>query len=150
MNKGGDMKTFAIFIFSFMILISGCATIKEDAKKVLGVSTKALEEGRKNAVSKTFNCDYNSCYNKTQEILKDIKAYIYAQDTKKQMIAVYVSEDDTTPVGIFFKEADAKNTQLEVSSPSSYAREFISAKLFTALEERLNPTQKEGKSDEKK
>jgi len=144
------MKLFVIFIFSFMILINGCATIKEGAKKVLGVSTKTLEEGRKNAVSKTFNCDYNSCYNKTREILKDIEAYIYARDTKKQMIAIYVSEQDTTPVGIFFKETDAKKTQVEISSPSSYAKELISTKLFSALEEWLNPTQKEGKSDEKK
>jgi hypothetical protein len=36
-------------------------------------------------------------------------------------------------VGIFFKEIDKENTQIEVFSPSCYARDLISAKLFSAL-----------------
>jgi hypothetical protein len=49
------------------------------------------------------------------------------------MIAIYVSETDTTPVGLFFKEIDKSNTQVEVSSPSTYAKELISEKVFKLL-----------------
>jgi hypothetical protein len=67
--------------------------------------------------------------------LEDISigAYIYVKDIKKHMIAIYVSETDTTPVGLFFKEIDKSNTQVEVSSPSTYAKELISEKVFKLL-----------------
>jgi hypothetical protein len=126
---------FVILIFNIYILnFIGCARIKEIAKSVAGVSTKVLEDGRKDAIKKTFNCDHNTCYNKVLEKLKQIGAYIYAKDKRQEMLAVYVSITDTTPVGIFFKELAAKNIQIEVSSPSTYAKEFISTKIFLALE----------------
>jgi len=117
----------------------GCATIKETAKGIAGVSTKVLEVGRKDAIIKTFNYDYDACYNKVVDILKHIGAYIYAKDRKKQMIAIYVSETDTTPVGLFFKVIDTNNTQIEISSPSTYAKEFIARDVFLALEKSLKP-----------
>ncbi len=126
---------FAFYIFNFI----GCATVKETAKGIAGVSTKVLEDARKDAVIKKFNYDYNTCYNKVEGILTQIGAYIYAKDNKKQMIAIYVSEADTTPVGLFLKAIDANNTQIEVSSPSTYAKEFIAKSVFLALEKSLKP-----------
>ncbi len=128
------MRIFAICVFLSLILINGCASIKEAAKGIAGVSTKALEDNRASAITKVFHYDYFICYTKTLDILKHIGTYIYAQDIKKHMIAVYVSEQETTPVGVFFKEIDKTNTRVEVSSPSTYAKEFISLKLFPALE----------------
>jgi len=122
---------------------SGCATVIEAGKGFVGISTKALEDNRKNALAKTFNCDYNTCYGETEKILKNIGAYIYARDSKKKMIAIYVSEQDTTPVGLFFKEIDANNTQIEVSSLSTYAKEFISGKVFSILEKSLSHKEEE-------
>ena len=130
----------AILIFAFCIFnFWGCATIKEAAKEtaksIAGVSTKVLEDGRIEAVSKQFNYDYNTCFNKTETILKERGSIVYAKDLKKHMIAIYVSSEDTTPVGIFFKEADANNTLIEVSSPSTYAKEFIAKRLFSILDQ---------------
>jgi hypothetical protein len=127
------MKVKIIF-FIALILISGCASFKENAKCVAGISTKALEDNRKTAIVKVFDSDYFSCYALVADSLKKMGAYIYAQDIKKHMIAIYVSASDTTPVGIFFKEVIKGATQVEVSSPSSYAKEVIAAKLFSALE----------------
>ncbi len=128
-----------ILALSFVILTSGCAAVNEGIKGFLGTSTRALEKARKDAAVKTFHYDYFSCFTKTLEILKHQGAYIYAQDIKKHMIAIYVSEADTTPVGLFFKEIDKDNTQVEVSSLSIYAKEFIAAKVFSALEKELSP-----------
>lgn len=115
-------------------IFTGCAAIKETANGIAGLSTKALEEGRKNAVTKQFNYDLNNCYSKVKEALTIIGSYIYAQDPKKHSLAVYVSSEDTTEVGIFLKEIDAANTEIEISSPSAYAKEFIAKRLFLALE----------------
>jgi len=120
-----------------VIGLSGCETVRDGVKGFLGVSTRSLEEARKNAIIKTFNYDYVTCYAKTRDILKRMHAHIYAQNTKRHMIAVYVSEKDTTPVGLFFKEIDAANTQVEVSSLSTYAKEFISKKVFSVLENKV-------------
>ncbi len=127
------MKT-KILILASLILVTGCASLKEGIKGLAGVSTKALEENRKTAIVKVFDMDYFNCYIRALDSLKKMGAYIYAQDIKKYMIAIYVSESDTTPVGVFFKEVIRNATQVEVSSPSSYAKEVIAAKLFSALE----------------
>jgi hypothetical protein len=127
------MRALIGIVFLFLILINGCAPIKEAAKGFAGISTKELEAGRVSAIVKTFNYDYFSAFTKSLDALKDMKSYIYAQNIKKHMIAIYVSEEDTTPVGIFFKEVSANSTQVEVSSPSTFAKELISARLFKAL-----------------
>jgi hypothetical protein len=124
---------FCIFCFLFSVF-SGCASPKESLKGFLGVSTKVLEEGRKEAITKTVNLDYFTSFTKTSDSLVSIGAYIYKKDISAHMIAIYVSDTDTTPVGIFFQEIDADKTIIEVSSPSTYAKESIAEKLFPALE----------------
>jgi hypothetical protein len=76
-------------------------------------------------------------------------AYIYAEDAKKKMIAVYISETDTTAVGLFFSPIDANNTEIKISSPSTYAKEFISKKVFFALDKALNPEKETYETDPK-
>ncbi len=148
------LKNFAfcvvILIFAFCIFnFVGCAEVWEGAKGITGVSTKALEDNRKAAITKAFNYDYFTCYTKSLDILKAMKAYIYTQSIKKHMIAIYVSEWDTTPVGLFFKEIDKNNTQIEVSSLSTYAKEFISGELFPILDKKMTLEQLEAGSNAK-
>lgn len=131
-----------ILIFGFCILnFIGCARIIEGTKGFVGISTRALEDAKPYSLKQTFNYDYNTCYSKVQDTLKNIGAYIYAKDTKKNMLAVYVSSEDTTPVGIFFKAVDTANTQIEVSSPSTSAKELIAKIIFKAL----SPEKEKGK-----
>jgi hypothetical protein len=115
-------------------VLCGCSTVKEGLRCVLGVSTKVLEDGRKNAVSKSFNYDYATTYKKTKDGLQVMNAYIYKEDASQHLIAVYLSSTDTTPVGIFFKTIDASTTQVEVSSPSTFAKETLSKRLFMKIE----------------
>jgi hypothetical protein len=136
LNSKQAIRNLSLLICAlfFVTLIMGCASFKETVKGFAGVSTKVLEDNRKTAVTRIFNHDYNACYNKMEEALKSIGAYIYAKDKAKHMFAIYVSEKDTTPVGLFLKDIDKEHTQIEVSSPSSYAKEMIAAKFFPALE----------------
>ena len=125
-----------LLVWLLGISLVGCAGMKECAKGIAGTSTKILEEERPNAITKVVRQDYFACYNNILRTLKDIGAYVYDQDLKKDMIAFYVSEEDTTPVGIFFKHLDANNTQVEVISPSTSAKELIAEKIFAVLDKK--------------
>ncbi len=133
-----------------LFFISGCATIKDIPKGIAGISTRVLEESRKDALKKTFAISYDDCYSKVKLILGqgDFPAHIYAENAKKKMIAIYLSATDTTSVGIFFTQESQTNTLIEISSPSIYAKEETAKKIFTGLDELLNP--KEKKADVKK
>jgi len=126
-------------------VLLGCATIKELGKGFAGVSTQVLEDKRKDALKKSFALGYSDCYVKVKDILKTKgkESYIYAEDPKKKMIAIYVSVQDTTPVGIFFTEEAGISTLIEVSSPSTYAKEEIANRIFTAIDTFLNPKPKQ-------
>lgn len=132
----GRQVSFTICIL-FVIFMAGCLGIKETARGVIGISTREIENSRKDALTKKFSYGYDSCYNKTLELLRYMSAYIYTQDEKKKLIAIYVSSRDTTSVGIFFKPIDAGHTQIEVSSASTYAKELIANGLFEDLEKLL-------------
>jgi len=143
-------------IFACLVLMNGCASVKkgcanvkEGAKGLLGVSTKVLEDMRPQAMKESFKCDYAACWDKVEMILKRGKAYIYAKEPDKGLIAVYVSAEDTTPVGVFFTKIDKENTRVEVSSPSTFGKEKISKIVFQGLLKELSP-KKEGKAEEKK
>lgn len=132
-------------------VLFGCATVKEAAKGFAGVSTQVLEEKRKEAIKETFAVDYDRCYAQVKDILKEkIKvkeneteiessSYIYAEDTEKKMLAVYLSETDTTPVGIFFTPEGKGSTMIEISSPSTYAKESIAKRISAAINASLKP-----------
>lgn len=127
------MKNF-IYLVLTVFFIAGCASPKEAAKGFLGVSTKILEDKRADAITKVFNLDFQSCYSKANEAIKAMSAYVYARDPGNDLIAVYVSETDTTPVGIFIVEKGPAITEIQISSPSSAAKELVADKLFYFLE----------------
>ncbi|MCX5704703.1 MAG: hypothetical protein NTZ92_01375 [Candidatus Omnitrophica bacterium] len=146
------MKKLLLVIGYWLLVIAaaGCATVTEGAKCVAGVSTKALEDGRKTAIKKTFNFDYITCDTKVREVLKSTGAYIYADKKAQKLIAIYMSEFETTPVGIFFTEVDPLNTQVELSSPSTEAKEIESKKIFNFLEGKTdNKEDEKGQGDDK-
>ena len=123
------MKKFAAMILA-CLLVSGCATSGNVWKSFLGVSTQELEESRPEAAVKVFEYDYKTCYEKTEGLLKAMPAVeIYAKN--KEMIAIFYINPDTTPVGIFFKEVDATHTQVEVSSKSTVAKDWIAKNVFS-------------------
>jgi hypothetical protein len=135
---------YSILIIGFCVLaLSGCSTLNEWSKGVLGVSTQVLEDGKKNAIRKDFNSDYDTCYKRVMDSLGKIHAYIYANRPDKNLIAIYVTEEDTTPVGIFLEPVDKDNTTIAISSPSTYARETIAKKIFLGMEGKLEAEKKE-------
>ncbi|MCU0666464.1 MAG: cohesin domain-containing protein [Candidatus Omnitrophica bacterium] len=132
------MKSNNLCVFGLVmavILLSGCAKVKEAAKGFAGISTEQLEQSRGNAIKNTVAYDYDTTLKEVQSALNKAKAYIYAQDPKKQMIAIYLSETDTTPVGIFLTK-NGQSTVIEVVSPSTFAKESIASALSKSFEEK--------------
>lgn len=140
------MKKNHISFLCFFLLVcavgivglTGCSTVSEGMRGFLGVSTKALQERRPEAMTLVSSLEAGACFVAAHRILKENGAYVYHIDSKKNLIAVYVSKSDTTPVGIFVTPHTA-GSLVEVSSRSSYAKELIAGKLFPELE---------GKADE--
>jgi len=126
-------RILVIALLSYCIIaLLGCAYLKEGTKGFLAISTKEIENVRDKAIVKIVDYDYNSCYQKVENKLIEIGSYIYAK--KKDLIAVYISQADTTPAGVFFKEIDKQKTQLEIASPAKDTKEYLAEKIFTALE----------------
>lgn len=140
MSKSNCLVLTTICCLLFTVLL-GCATVKEAAKGFAGVSTRVLEEKRKEALKESFVIGYDSCYAKVKDMLKekDKESPIYAEDVQKKMIGVYFSETDTTPVGIFFTEEEKGRTMVEISSPSTYAKEYIANRIFTGINALVKP-----------
>lgn len=152
---GEAMKKNALFTLTttcyiLATVLAGCATVKEMGKGFMGVSTQVLEQKRKDALKKSFALGYDDCYVKVKDILnlKDKDSYIYAEDLKEKMVAVYFSSTDTTPVGIFFTEETKGSTLIEISSPSIYAKEEIAKRIFGGLAA-VRQSQKEKGIDDK-
>lgn len=137
-------RAFSAAAVCGLLFLGGCAGLKEGLRGFAGISTKVLEDSRPQASSMVYAGDFAACYQTVKRGLKRIEAYIYAEDTQKHLIALYVSESDTTPVGIFLAEQGPQQTKVEVSSPSTSAREYIAAKLFPLLD-KMPPEQQEGK-----
>ena len=104
----------------------------------MGVSTKILEDTRKDALMKDFNISFETVHSVIKDALKENKSYIYREDASAGLIAVYLSESDTTPVGVFVSSLDKDNARVEVSSPSTYGKETIAKIVFDALKGSLD------------
>lgn len=118
--------------------------MKEVTRGFLGTSTKVLEDTRKDALSKDFNFDLITLRDKIKAILKDEGVYVYREDIKSNLIAVYLDAQDTTPAGIFLTDLGQGKSRIEVSSPSKYGKEFIAGVVFDSLEGKPRPKVKKG------
>lgn len=127
-----------IVLLAACALLSGCATPGDIWKEFAGVSTKEIEQVRADAMTKVFDYDYKTCYEKVEELLKEMpNVSIYAKD--KSMIAIYVINPNTTPAGIFFKEIDSGHTQVDVSSESTPTKEWVANNIFSGI---ISPQEK--------
>ena len=118
-----------------VLLFSGCASTIEAIKAVLGSSTKALEEARVEALSQTYACDYDQCFDAVIDLAKEKKLTVFIKDRKKSRIVLMgiPGSVDTTEVGVFFLSFGPQETKLEVASLSLSARDKVAEMVFENL-----------------
>ncbi len=87
------MKRIIPFILPFFLLTSsaGCSFFKKTAANVIespkiifGSSTRALEEARKDAISKAFACSFQECFDAVAAISLDSEVKIETPEEKAQ------------------------------------------------------------------
>ncbi len=117
---------------------AGCVGLHETCRGIAGTSVKILEDKRPEAIARVFESDVNTVSGKIDKALEKMHAYIYARENDGQLVAVYVSESDTTPVGIFITR-EGGGTRVEVSSPSGYAKETVAQNIFAELDAKPKP-----------
>lgn len=116
-----------------------------------GSSTRALEKARKEAVSETFACSLEACFQRVmtldrsgaREKGKSSQAGlfdVFLKDPVRGMIVVMrvPGQVDTTEVGIFFQEIDERKTRVEISSLSSRAKRTVARRVFADLADQFH------------
>ena len=129
-----------IIIFSALSL-GGCTLINhaaEPVRVVWGSSTRALEAARDQAISKTYNCDFDACYDTVLEIIKERKYLLFInQRLKKRIVVMSIPGNvDTTEVGIFFSKFTT-SVKVDISSLSSTAQERVASAMFDGLDKKF-------------
>ncbi|MFH1655744.1 MAG: hypothetical protein ABH954_03950 [Candidatus Omnitrophota bacterium] len=131
------LKNFAIY-FVILIVFSGCIG------NIVGTDVRQPKEGQKGRYSQSFNCSFPACYEGVQEILQEMRVLIFYKNQKKRMISamyfssIYKNCNDTTEVGIFFKEIASGKTQIDVICGNYNLAKFASEQIFSQLKERLS------------
>lgn len=135
-------------VFCILMVLPGCSFLTEAAKSVWGSSTKSLERARIDAVTKTYECNFNECFDAALSLARNAavdepvtKKFfdVFINNRVKGHIVVMGIEGnvDTTEVGIFFVEYGHKAVRIEISSLSSSAKEKVAAAVFKELELRF-------------
>jgi len=127
-------KMTAMVISGLLIILClsnmALATPTEAFKGFFAVSTRELEELKSTAMTKIFEYDYKTCYDKTLAIVEKMpETVIYAQ--KNDLIAVYCVCLNSTPAGIFFEKIDSTHTRILISSASSRAKDWVASNVFS-------------------
>ncbi|HBR15594.1 MAG TPA: hypothetical protein DD723_08685 [Candidatus Omnitrophica bacterium] len=148
-----------LMIACLLTLANGCGFVAETGKTVWGSSTRALENSRDEAISKSYVCPFDGCFDtilslaQTQFFLekeegsppeaKEVKEpekhkffRVFLQDRVQSHIVVIGVQGnvDTTEVGIFFARLDQNAYRIDVSSLSSSAKRKVAEVVFAELD----------------
>ena len=128
-----------ILMISIIFLCSSCAVwdnTQEVGKTLWGSSTRALENARDNAMTKTYEKSYWDCVRSAIDIVKRKKLVLFKKDEIKGYLVVMgiPGSVSTTEVGIFFDELTDTQTRVEISSLSTNAKRKVSKILFHGLD----------------
>lgn len=132
-----------ILILAILGLCSSCATLDhgvdntvEFGKTIWGSSTRALEEARDKAITKTYDKSYWDCVRSAIAVVEKRKWVIFKKDEIKGYMVVMGVKGavNTTEIGIFFDELSDTQTRIEVSSLSTNAKRKVSKSLFHGLD----------------
>ncbi len=127
-----------LMIMLMILSMSGCSPA-ELRKEILGMSMQDAKSAERK-YARTFNKDVSLCFAKSLDVLKQLNSYVLRADKKRNFILACDFSNavkfciDSTQVGILIKRQDADKTQIEVVSQNYHLAEFVSAKLFAALE----------------
>ncbi|MBF0619955.1 MAG: hypothetical protein HQL19_07300 [Candidatus Omnitrophica bacterium] len=123
-----------------VVIFSGCASFWDAPRNVVGVSTRALENARKDSVFQVYACEYADCFNAVVDSAEKSKYIVFMKDQIRGLVVIMNIPGvvDTTEVGVFIAPlANHKGVKVELSSRSTPARRAVAQILFTDLAARF-------------
>ena len=132
-----------ILILAVVCVCSSCETLDhgvnntvEISKTIWGSSTRALEEARDNAITKTYDKSYWDVVRSAIAVVEKKKWVMFKKDEiKGYMVVMGVKGGvNTTEIGIFFDELSDTQTRVEISSLSTNAKRKVAHGLFHGLD----------------
>ncbi len=128
----------------FLIIVMGCwcsscavgDNTLELGKTVWGSSTRALEQARDKAITKTYDKPYWDCVHSAIAVIGKKHWVIFKKDEIKGYVVVMGVRGcvNTTEIGIFFDELSDNQTRIEISSLSTNAKRKVAKGLFHGLD----------------
>ena len=127
-----------ILIAAGVFLFSSCSVwdnTVEVGKTLWGSSTRALEQARDNAITKTYDKPYWDCVRSSITFAKKHWVVFKKDEIKGYMVVMGVKGCvNTTEIGVFFDELSDTQTRIEISSLSTNAKRKVAKALFHGLD----------------
>jgi len=132
-----------ILMIAIVSLFSSCAFFDhpvgntvEVGKTIWGSSTRALEQARDKASSKTYDKSYWDCVRSSMAVVGKNNWVIFEKDEVKGYMVVMGVKGcvNSTEIGIFFDELSDTQTRIEVTSLSTNAKRKVARALFHGLD----------------
>lgn len=107
----------------------------EIGKTIWGSSTRALEQARDNAITRTYDKSYWDCVRSSITYAKKHWVIFKKDEINGYMVVMGIKGSvNTTEVGIFFDELSDNQTRIEISSLSTNAKRKVAHGLFHGLD----------------
>lgn len=127
-----------ILIAAIVFLCSSCTAwdnTVEVGKTIWGSSTRALEQARDHAITKTYDKPYWDCVRSAITYSKKHWVIFQKDEIKGYMVVMGVKGCvNTTEIGVFFDELSDNQTKVEISSLSTNAKRKVAKELFHGLD----------------
>ena len=119
-----------------LVVLAGCAQTTEVAKTIWGSSTRALEDARAEAITKTYDRGYWDCIRASLDVMAKESFQVFKKDeVKGYMVLMGIKGAvNTTEVGVFFEEVSENKVRIEISSLSTKAKRIVAKKLFHGMD----------------
>ena len=130
-----------LIVICCLVGLSGCSALSDMPASVAGVSVRALEDARVDAIYQSYPCTINDCFDAVIKMAGEREYYIFTEDRIRGLVILMKIPGcvDTTEVGVFVSESlHGEGVLVELSSRSLLAKKTVAKALFTALAARFN------------
>ncbi len=140
---------FVLFSFCLLFFCQGCSWLADMPRTLWGSSIRALEDARVNALSRSYICSFDDCFDAVLSLGRNESKYV--PYTKRKIFDVFLKDRiracivvmgikgniDTTEVGVFFYPSGKNAIRVDVSSLSSIAKQKVAEAVFKELDMRF-------------
>lgn len=133
-----NLKILSLLIA--ILMFSGCASVMDAPRNILGFSRRDLNASRENSSFQVYQVGSQELFDVTVEVFSQARYTVFTKDAIRGFIAVMDIPGvvNTTEVGVFLTaQPDGRGVKIELSSRSTPAKRTVAALLFSKLGEKF-------------